>query len=358
MHMRACNSFKAARCHPASCCLVSRAKQTINESEAFMRIFLAGASGAIGKFLVRQLVARGHRVTATTRTGDKVETLRAAGACPVVVDGLDTVGIREAVARAEPEAIIHEMSALAGAPNMRRFDKWAAGTNELRTHGTEHLLAAANASGVKRVVAQSYTGTSSSPGHGGALKTELDPLDPDPARAQRRSVAAMRFLEQAVLAVPEGIVLRYGNFYGPGSSEALVQLIRARKLPIIGDGAGVWSWIHLHDAAAATVIAIERGVPGVFNIVDDEPARVSDWLPYLAELAGAKPPMRVPVWLGYLAAGQVAVRWMTESRGASNEKAKRELGWTPVWRTWRNGFRATLSEIAHPGGAMTTRHVT
>jgi nucleoside-diphosphate-sugar epimerase len=323
-----------------------------------MRIFLAGASGAIGSFLVRQLVARGHEVTATTRTKDKVDKLRVAGASPVVVDGLDASGIREAVARAEPEAIIHEMTALSATPDMRHFDKWAAGTVELRTRGTEHLLAAANASGVKRVVAQGYAGTTSSRRHGGPVRTEREPLDPEPARAQRKNVAAMRFLEQAVLGVSEGVVLRYGNFYGPGSSEAMLDLVRARKMPIIGDGAGVWSWVHLHDAAAATVIAVERGLPGVFNIVDDDPAPVSEWLPYLAQLAGAKPPMHLPVWLGYLAAGQVAVRWMTESRGASNEKAKRELGWTPVWRSWRDGFRAALREIAHPDRAMNARPVT
>jgi nucleoside-diphosphate-sugar epimerase len=295
-------------------------------------------------YLVRQLVARGHRVTATTRTRSKVDHLRAAGAYPVVVDGLDPAGIGEAVARAEPDAILHQMSALAGAPDLRRFDTWFAVTNELRTRGTDHLLAAAQAAGVRRVIAQSYTGWTNQ--RQGGVKTEDDPLDASPARAQRKSLAAIQHLERAVRGMPEGIVLRYGNFYGPGSSEALVQLVHARKLPIIGDGAGVWSWIHLHDAAAATIAALERGAPGVYHVVDDEPARVSDWLPYLAELVGARPPLRVPVWLGRLAAGQVAVRWMTESRGASNEKARRDLGWAPVWRTWRDGFRAALTETA------------
>jgi nucleoside-diphosphate-sugar epimerase len=315
------------------------------EAKSPLRIFLAGATGAIGRFLVPQLVARGHKVIATTRTRAKADGLRAAGAHPVFVDGLDPAAVGEAVARAEPDAIVHEMTALAGAPNLRRFDDWFAVTNELRTRGTEHLIAAARAAGVKRVVAQSYTGWTNLRS-GSPVKTELDPLDPNPARAQRRSLAAIRDLEKAVRGMPEGIALRYGNLYGPGASESLVQLVRARRLPIIGDGSGVWSWIHLHDAATATVAALEHGAPGVYNVVDDEPARVSDWLPFLAEVVGARPPMRLPVWLGYLAAGQVAVRWMTEIRGASNEKARRELRWSPVWRTWRDGFRAALTEAA------------
>ncbi len=310
-----------------------------------MRVFLAGATGAIGTPLVRQLIHRGHRVIATTRTSAKLDRLRAVGAYPVVVDGLDPVGIGEAVARAEPDAIIHEMSALGGTPNLRRFDDWFVTTNELRTRGTEHLLAAARAAGVTRVVAQSYTGWTN-PRQGAAVKTELDGFDPEPARAQRKSLAASRYLERAVLGMPEGIVLRYGNLYGPGSSESLIDLVRRRRLPIIGSGAGMWSWIHVHDAAAATVAALERGAPGIYNIVDDDPAAVSEWLPFLAELVGARRPLRVPRWLGYLAAGQVAVRWMTESRGASNGKAKRELGWTPMWWSWRDGFCTALSAPA------------
>jgi nucleoside-diphosphate-sugar epimerase len=314
-----------------------------------MRVFLAGASGAIGSHLVRQLVEHGHHVTATTHTDAKVERLRAAGAHPIVVDGLDAAGIREAVARAEPEAILHEMTALSGTPNMRRFDEWAAVTSELRTRGTDHLLAAARAMGIRRVIAQSYTGTNQRRGSG--LKTEDESVDPHPPRAQRRSTAAIRYLEEAIRGMPEGIVLRYGNLYGPGATDALVELVRARKMPIIGDGEGVWSWIHLQDVAAATVAALERGAPGVYNIVDDEPACVSEWLPYLADAVDAKPPRHLPVWLGYLAAGEVGVRLMTNSRGASNEKAKRELRWTPVWRTWRDGFLGALTESALPGTA-------
>ena len=291
-----------------------------------------------------QLVPRGHRVTATTQSAEKVERLRALGAEVAVVDGLDALAAGEAVARAEPEAIIHQMTALAGKPDLRRFDRWFARTNELRTTGTANLLAAAKTAGVGRFVAQSYTGWNNARS-GGPVKTEDDPFDPAPAQAQRQSVAAIRQLEHAVLDAPlEGIVLRYGNFYGPGASEALVELIRKRQLPVIGGGTGVWSWIHLDDAAAATVAALERGGRGVYNIVDDEPAPVAEWLPYLADAVGAKPPLRVPAWLGRLAAGEVAARWMTEARGSSNAKAKRELGWQLSWRSWRDGFREGLRD--------------
>jgi nucleoside-diphosphate-sugar epimerase len=311
-----------------------------------MRVFLAGATGAIGRRLLPQLVGRDHEVTATTRTADKVDELRALGVEAVVVDGLDAVAVGEAVARAEPDAIIHQMTALAGKPDLKHFDRWFALTNELRTKGTEHLLAAARAAGVGRFIAQSYTGWTNIR-EGGPVKTEADPLDPDPAKAQTESLAAIRFLEKAVLEAPlEGIVLRYGNFYGPGASESLVELVRKRQMPVVGGGGGVWSWIHLDDAAAATVAALERGRPGVYNIVDDEPAKVSECLPYLAEIVGAKAPMRVPAWLGRIAAGDVAVRLMTEARGASNTKAKRELGWQPVWSSWRQGFRHGLADPA------------
>jgi 2-alkyl-3-oxoalkanoate reductase len=313
-----------------------------------MRVFVAGATGAIGTRLVPQLVARGHEVTATTRNAAKADRLRALGAKPAVVDGLDASAVGEAVARAEPDAIVHQMSALAGTPDMRRFDRWFHTTNELRTKGTEHLLAAARAAGVERFVIQSYTGWTNAR-TGGPVKTEDDPLDPDPAPNQRESMAAIRFLERAVTEADlEGIVLRYGSFYGPGASEPLADLVRKRKFPIVGDGAGVWSWIHVDDAAAATVAALERGGRGTYNVVDDDPAPVAEWLPYLADVVGAKPPMRVPVWLGRLAAGEVGVRMMTQARGASNEKAKRELGWRPGWTSWREGFRAGLHDPA-PG---------
>jgi nucleoside-diphosphate-sugar epimerase len=317
-----------------------------------MRVFLAGATGAIGRRLVPQLVVRGHHVTATTRSADKLDRLRALGAAPVVVDGLDAVAVGEAVAHAEPEAIIHQMTALAGEPDLKHFDRWFARTNELRTKGTENLLAAASAADVGRFVAQSYTGWTNIR-EGGPVKTEDDPLDPSPAKTQTESLAAIRFLEQAVLEAPlAGIVLRYGSFYGPGASESLVEQIRRRKLPVVGGGGGVWSWIHLDDAASATVAALERGRRGVYNIVDDEPAKASECLPYLAEVVGAKPPMHVPAWLGRFLAGEAAVGMMTEARGASNAKAKRELGWQPSFSSWREGFRDGLTDSAsvHSGG--------
>ncbi|HEX4677808.1 MAG TPA: NAD(P)-dependent oxidoreductase [Gaiellaceae bacterium] len=311
-----------------------------------MRIFLAGATGAIGKRLVPQLIAGGHQVTATTRSADKVELLRALGAEPVIVDGLDAVGIGEAVARAEPEAIIHQMTALSGTPDMKHFDRWFATTNELRTRGTEHLLAAAQAAGIARFVAQSYTNWTNMR-DGGGIKDEDDPFDPNPPKAQTETLAAIRFLEQAVLAAPlEGIVLRYGNFYGPGASESLIEMVKKRKMPLVGNGAGVWSWIHLDDAASAAVVAVERGTRGMYNIVDDDPAPLSEWLPYLADAVGARRPMHVPVWLGKLAAGEVGVSMTTQIRGSSNERAKRELGWQPSWCSWRDGFKQGLSDPA------------
>jgi nucleoside-diphosphate-sugar epimerase len=307
-----------------------------------MRVFVAGAAGAIGRRLIPQLVARGHQVTASTRGANKLDQLRALGAEPVIVDGLDATAVGEAIARSEPDAIVHQMTALAGKPNLRNFDKWFATTNKLRTAGTEHLLAAAKAAGVGKFVAQSYTGWSNIR-EGGPVKTEDDPFDPEPAKYQIESMAGLQFLDRVIPAAPfEGIVLRYGNFYGPGASESLVELVRKRRMPIIGDGAGVWSWTHLDDAAAATVAAVERGHRGIYNITDDEPAAVSVWLPYLAEVVGAKKPMHVPGWLGRLAAGEVTVRWMTQGRGASNVKAKRELDWRPAWSTWRDGFRHGL----------------
>lgn len=309
-----------------------------------MRVFLAGATGAVGKPLLKQLMAAGHAVAATTRSDEKAEHLRRMGATAFVLDGLDGPAIREAVARAEPDAIIHQMTALSAKPDLRHFDSWFAGTNALRTKGTDHLLAAAVSLGVKRFVIQSYTGWNNAR-DGGLIKTENDPLDPRPAAAQRETMAAIHHLEKAVADAPlTGIALRYGNLYGPDASDDMVAMIRRRMFPIVGDGAGVWSWLHVDDAATATVAALEHGTAGVYNIVDDEPAPVSEWLPCLARAVGAKPPFRVPFWLGRLAAGEVAARWMTEGRGASNDKAKRDLHFRPAWPTWREGFR-------HLGGA-------
>jgi 2-alkyl-3-oxoalkanoate reductase len=311
-----------------------------------MRVYVAGATGAIGRRLVPRLLARGHAVVATTRTPAKVAELRAMGAEAVVVDGLDGAAVGEAVARAQPDAVVHQMTALAGAPDLRHFDRWFARTNELRTTGTDHLLAAAQAAGVPRVVVQSFTGWNNAR-TGGPVKTEDDPLDPEPLRWQRESMAAIRHLEAAVGGAPlEGLVLRYGSLYGPGASEDMVELVRARKFPLVGDGGGVWSFLHVDDAAAATVLAIERGGAGVFNVVDDDPAPVAAWLPYLAEVTGARPPMHVPAWIGTLAAGRVPVRWMTEGRGASNARFKARFGWRPAWASWREGFRFGLADAA------------
>jgi len=308
-----------------------------------MRVLVAGATGAIGRRLVPQLVAHGHQVTATTRGADKVQWLRAMGADPVIVDGLDGAAVGQAVARAEPDVIVHQMTSLAGRADLRHFDRWFAGTNALRTRGTQHLLAAARASGVRRFVAQSYTGWTNAR-EGGPVKTEDDPFDARPAKAQAETMAALQFVEKAVLDAPvDGLVLRYGNFYGPGSSDSLVQLVRARKMPIIGDGAGVWSWCHLDDAAGGTVAALEAGLRGIYNVTDDEPARVADWLPYLATLVGSKPPLHVPVWAARIAAGEVATRWMTEGRGSSSAKLRAAVTWRPTWATWREGFRGLVS---------------
>jgi nucleoside-diphosphate-sugar epimerase len=311
-----------------------------------MRIFIAGATGAIGRRLVTALAARGHTVTATTRSQGKVDMLQALGADPVVVDGLEAAAVGEAVARAEPDAIVHQMTALAVAMDLKHFDKMFATTNELRTKGTDHLIAAATASGVGRMVVQSYTNWPNIR-EGGPVKTEDDPLDPHPPAEQAQSLAAIRHLEDAVLAAPlEGIALRYGNFYGPGASEPAVEILRKRKFPIVGDGTGLWSWLHIDDAVGATVAAVERGPGGIYNVVDDEPAPVAEWLPYLAEQVGAKPPRHVPVWLGRLVAGEVGVSMMTQTRGSSNAKAKRELQWEPSWPSWREGFRYGLTDTA------------
>ncbi len=307
-----------------------------------MRVFVAGAGGAIGRRLLPNLIAAGYEVVASTRSPEKLETLCALGARGVVMDGLDEGSVGEAIARAEPEVIVHQMTALAGVTDLKRFDQTFAATNELRTRGTEHLLAAADAIGVRRFVAQSYTGWPNAR-EGGPVKREEDPLDPRPPAAMRRTLGAIRRLEQLVTTARlEGLALRYGSFYGPGASDELVQLVRARKLPLVGGGTGIWSWVHVDDAAAATVAAVEGRATGIVNVVDDDPAPVSQWLPYLAEVLGAKPPRRVPSWLARLAAGEAVVSMMTESRGSSNAKAKRELGWQPRWPSWRQGFREAL----------------
>ncbi len=304
-----------------------------------MRVFVTGATGALGQHLIPALVTAGHEVTATTRTPGRAAQLREAGAEPVVVDGLDREAVIAAVRAAAPEVIVHEMTALADMRSLRNVDKVFATTNELRTEGTDNLLAAAAQAGTRRVIAQSNTNATAR--SGGPVKTEEDPLDPRPVPSAVGMVAAVKHVEQTVPRdAPEGLVLRYGNFYGPGASDFLVEMIRKRQFPVVGGGTGIWSFIEIADAAAATLAAVERGAPGVYNIVDSDPAPVAEWLPYLAKVAGAKPPLRVPAWLGRLLAGEFVVAQMTEARGSSNEKAKKELGWEPRYASWREGFRA------------------
>lgn len=308
-----------------------------------MRVLVAGATGAVGKQLVPQLIAAGHQVTATTRSPGKVPGLQAAGADAAVVDGLDAVGIGEAVAKAEPEVVIHQMTALSDF-DLRHVDRTFAKTNELRTTGLDHLMAAAQAAGVRRIIAQSYSGWPNIR-TGGPVKTEDDPLDPDPPKAMRSTLDAIKYLENAVVSSPmQGVVLRYGSLYGPGATDAFLGMIERRQVPVIGNGAGVWSFTHIQDAASAAVAALDRG-DGIYNIVDDEPAPVREWLPALAAAIGAKKPFRVPVWLGRLAAGEAAVSAMTQVRGSSNAKAKRELPWELAWPTWRDGFARGLHTV-------------
>jgi 2-alkyl-3-oxoalkanoate reductase len=304
-----------------------------------MRVFVAGATGALGRHLVPGLVAAGHEVTATTRTPGKVAQLREAGAEPVVVDGLDREAVVAAVRAAGPEVIVHQMTALADMRSLRKVDQAFAATNELRTRGTDNLLAAAARAGTRRVVAQGHNFVYER--SGGPVKTEDDPLDSRPIPSAARTVAAVMHVDRAVpLAAPEGIVLRYGTFYGPGASDPLLDTVRRRQLPVIGGGTGIWSFIEIADAAAATLAAVEDGAPGVYNVVDSDPAPVAEWLPYLAEIAGAKPPLRMPAWLGRLLAGEFVVAQMTDGRGCSNEKARKALGWEPRYASWREGFRA------------------
>jgi 2-alkyl-3-oxoalkanoate reductase len=317
-----------------------------------MRVLVVGATGAIGRQLVPQLVAAGHQVSATTRSAAKLDGLRAVGAEPLVLDGLDGAAVGAAVARAEPDVIVHEMTAIPANMSFRKFGQMFAATNELRTTGLDHLLAAATAQGVRRFIAQSYAGWPNIRS-GGPVKTEDDPLDPQPPAAMRATLDAIRYLEQTVAAAPlEGLVLRYGSLYGPGASEVFVRLLRRRQVPIIGDGGGVWSFLHVTDAAGATVAAVQGGEAGVYNIVDDEPAAVAEWLPVLARAAGARPPLHVPAWAGRLAAGAAGLSVMTQVRGCSNAKAKRELGWEPLWPSWRDGFARGLAQVFPPDQAL------
>jgi nucleoside-diphosphate-sugar epimerase len=309
-----------------------------------VKVFVAGGAGVLGRRLVPQLVARGHQVTATTTGTARLGLLERLGAHGVVMDGLDAVSVGEAVAKAQPEAIVHQMTGLSpahtGKPDLKHPDRFFAATIRLRTEGTDHLLAAAEAAGVSHVVAQSF-GAFGGIREGGWVKTEEDPMDPGQASA-RKGTQALRYLEDVVVKAG-GAALRYGSFYGPGAIDDQVTLVRKRMFPLVGGGTGYMSWVHLDDAASATVLAVEQQAKGVFNIVDDEPAPASEWLPYLAACAGAKRPMRVPKWLARLLAGEMAVMMMTEARGFSNAKAKRDLGWELRHPSWRPGFKEELA---------------
>ena len=310
-----------------------------------MKVFVAGATGAIGTQLVPRLVARGHDVVGMTRWRAKRDAVRALGAQPVVADALDAEEVGAAVAAAQPEIVVHQLTALGGEMNMRHVDRYFAMTSRLRTEGTDHLLGAARAAGARRFIAQSYAGWPFAR-TGGPVKSEDDPLDPDPPAALREALDAIRHLERAVTAVTwaEGIVLRYGTFYGPGTGisadpeASMIKPVRKRRFPLVGDAGGVWSFVHIVDAAVATIEAVEHGAAGIYQVVDDEPAPVSEWLPELARVLRARAPRRLPSWLGRLAAGEAATLMITDVRGASNGKTKRELGWLPRHRSWRTGF--------------------
>jgi nucleoside-diphosphate-sugar epimerase len=309
-----------------------------------MRILIAGASGALGKRLVPLLVQAGHEVIGTTRSDVKAPELRRLGARPLTVNALDRDAVRHAVADAKPEVVVHQLTAIAGKADFGNLDRYFAATNELRTTGLDYLLDAAIAAGARRFVAQSFTGWTN-PRTGAALKTEQDPLDDQPVAKTTKTLAAIRHVEDTVgrATALEGVALRYGMFYGLGNAISkdgeMATMVRTRKLPIVGSGEGLWSFIHIDDAATATKLAIESDVTGLYNIVDDEPATANQWLPYMARVLGAKPPMRVPAWLVKPFVGEYIVNAMTANRGSSNAKAKRDLGWELAYPSWRTGFR-------------------
>lgn len=305
-----------------------------------MRVFVAGGTGVIGRRLVPLLVERGHQVTATTTNPARLGFLTGLGAQAVVMDGLDEGSVKQAVAAARPDAVVHQMTAIQGKTDFRHLDRWFATTSRLRTEGTDHLLAAAESSGVGYVVAQGFASWNGLR-EGGWVKTEDDPLDPERGTAAEPVMAAVAYLERAVLAAGGGVV-RYGGLYGPGATDEQFEMVRKRRFPLVGAGSGYFSWVHADDAAMATVLAVEQRATGVFNVVDDEPAPASQWLPYLATCAGARPPYRIPAWLARLVAGDVAVAMMTQGRGFTNAKAKRELGWQLRYPSWRQGFAAVL----------------
>ncbi len=308
-----------------------------------MKVFIAGSTGAVGKFLVPDLVERGHEVVALVRTLQKSTEMQTIGVKAVVANPLDNDELTAAIRKAEPEVLIHQLTALAEVNNFKKLDQEFSLTNRFRTEVTDTMLTAARLVGARRFIAQSFCGWPFAR-EGGPIKTETDPLDPTPPENFSQTLAAIRYLEEAVLGATdvEALALRYGIFYGPGTGIAkdgpIIELIRKRRMPIVGDGAGIWSFIHVQDVARATVAAMSRGTPGLYNVVDDDPAAVSTWLPVLADAIGAEPPRKVPVWLAKLAIGDDGVMMMTKSRGGSNAKARRELGWEPIYQSWRRGF--------------------
>ncbi|MGH3668082.1 MAG: NAD-dependent epimerase/dehydratase family protein [Acidimicrobiia bacterium] len=312
-----------------------------------MRVFVAGATGALGQRLVPLLIDSGHEVVGTTRTPAKVDGLRLVGATPVVLDGRDDEAVRRAILEAEPEVVVHEMTALSGDLDFKRFAETFAETNRLRTETTDIMIEAAVDAGARRFIAQSFAGWPNEQS-GGPVKTEEDPLNTDPPKQVRETVGAILHLEAVTTGTSgiDGLALRYGGFYGPGNAlgkgGAMLEAVAKRQMPVVGGGSGIWSFIHIDDAAQATALAVDRGAPGIYNIVDDEPAPVSEWLPYLADVLGARPPRRVPAWLARLLVGEAAVSMMTKIRGSSNAKAKRELGWRLDYPSWRVGFRDGL----------------
>ena len=314
-----------------------------------MRVFIAGASGAVGRRVVPLAMGAGHQVTGMTRFEDKAEGLRARGAEAVVANALDRAAVVAAVAKARPEVVVHQLTALSSFANLRRFDREFEATNLLRTQGTTNLIAAARAAGARRLVAQSFAGWPYARS-GGPVKTGEDELDPDPPAKFQGTLNAIRYLERAVLTAEglDGVVLRYGAFYGPGTSLGeggkYLKAVRQRRFPIIGEGAGVWSFIHIDDVASATLSAIEHGEAGIYKIVDDEPAPVAEWLPFLASAISAPPPRHIPAWLGRLLVGEHGLAIMNEVRGASNSKAEREFAWQPRYASWREGFREGLAD--------------
>ncbi|MEY2616610.1 MAG: hypothetical protein QOH78_2383 [Verrucomicrobiota bacterium] len=312
-----------------------------------MKIFIAGATGAVGRRLIPALIQLGHQVIGMSRSKDKMKMIRASGATPVIADAFDAKALNNALQETKPDVVMHQLTSIPGRLNLRNIGRDFALTNRLRTEGTDHLLAAAKAAGVHRFIAQSFAGWPYAR-QGGPVKTEEAPLDPNPPKELRGMLAAIEHSEKVVLesAHLDGVVLRYGAFYGPGTSiaadGAMLEEVRRRRVPIVGRGAGIWSFVHVDDVAAATLLAAEHGRPGIYNIVDDDPAPVSDWLPALAKAVGAPPPLRIPAFIARLAIGAHGISLMNEIRGASNAKAKRELSWKPFYPTWRSGFREGL----------------